>query len=284
MQQDRRHFLKLALTGAVWISAGNTLKAFAGSEVMLPARDKVRLRVAIASDGHYGQPETDYGLMHSEMLSWINEEHASRGVDFTFINGDLFHNDISFLEPAKKHWDTLAMPYYVSHGNHDMTDEDNWTKTWNNAWNYGFEKNNIAFVVLNTADVAGNYICSDLNQTRKLLKQYEQHKQLFVFMHITPFKWTNGGIDCPEVVQMFNNQPNLTAIFHGHDHDQDNVKENKRRFYFFDSHVAGNWGTAYRGYRILEVMKNGDTLTYQMNPVNKEKINSRKLKINQDYK
>lgn len=278
MQHDRRHFLKLALTGTVWISAGNTLKAFTGNNFVLPAADEVRLRVAIASDGHYGQPETDYQGMHSEMISWINEEHAARGVDFAFINGDLFHDDISFLQPVKKHWDTLNMPYYVSHGNHDMTDEDNWKKTWNNSWHYGFEKNGIGFIVLNTADTAGNYICPDLAEARQLLKQYEQHKQLFVFMHITPFKWTKHGIACPELVNMFDNQHNLKAVFHGHDHDQDNVKENNKLFYFFDSHVAGNWGTAYRGYRILEVMKNGDILTYQMNPADKEKINSRELK------
>jgi len=277
MEYNRRHFLKQALTGAVWIGAGNTLKAFAGNDFILPPRKRVKLRVAIASDGHYGQPDTQYFGMHSEMVSWINAENEVRGVDFAFINGDLFHNDISFLEPVKKHWDKLSMPYYVSHGNHDMIDEENWTKTFNNSWHYGFEKKDIGFVVLNTADDKGTYISPDVDKTRQLLKKYEQHKQLFVFMHITPIKWTTHGIDCPEVVTLFNNQANLKAVFHGHDHDQDNIKENKGRPYFFDSHVAGNWGTTYRGYRILEVMKNSNILTYQMNPAKKEKVNSREL-------
>ncbi|MEY3159885.1 MAG: hypothetical protein RLZZ49_1365, partial [Bacteroidota bacterium] len=39
----------------------------------------------------------------------------------------------------------------------------------------------------------------------------------------------------------------------------------------FDSHVGGNWGTAYRGYRIVELYKNGTMLTYIMNPT--ERIN-----------
>jgi hypothetical protein len=76
---------------------------------------------------------------------------------------------------------------------------------------------------------------------------------------------------------MFNKQNNLKAVFHGHDHDQDNVKENEGRFYFFDSHVSGNWGTKYRGYRVLEIMNNGDIVTYQMNPANSEKINNKQL-------
>jgi hypothetical protein len=278
MQQDRRHFLKLALTGAVWIGAGNTMKIFAGNGGLLPAKDRVKLRVAIASDGHYGQPQTAFEANHNEMVSWINAERADRGVDFAFINGDIIHNDISFIPQVKNMWDKLEMPYYVSHGNHDMIDEDSWKKTWNNAWDYGFEKKGIGFVVLNTADIKGTYISPDVEKTRQLLKQYEKHKQLFVFMHITPYKWTNGGIDCPEIVSMFNKQSNLKAAFHGHDHDQDNVKENGGRYYFFDSHVSGNWGTNYRGYRILEIMKNGDIFTYQMNPTNREKINSRELK------
>jgi DNA repair exonuclease SbcCD nuclease subunit len=278
MQQDRRHFLKLALTGAVWIGAGNTMKTFAGSTFALPPKDEVKLRVVIASDGHYGQPETKFEADHAEMVSWINAERAARGADFAFINGDLFHNDTSFLQPAKNLWDKLEMPYYVSHGNHDLIDEDNWKKTWNHGWDYGFENKEIGFVVLNTADVKGTYVSPDVEKTRQLLKQYEKQKQLFVFMHITPFKWTNGGIDCPEIVSMFNSQKNLKAIFHGHDHDQDNVKEKDGRRYFFDSHVSGSWGTQYRGYRVLEIMKNADIVTYQMNPASKEKVNNNNLK------
>jgi predicted MPP superfamily phosphohydrolase len=273
MQNSRRQFLKQALTGAIWIGAGNTLKAVAGKNLILPPRREIKLRIAIISDGHFGQPETKYEGNHTEMVSWLNSEKSERGVDFAFINGDLFHNDILFLEPVKKMWDSLSMPYYVSHGNHDLIDEDRWTKTWNNNWYYGFEKKGISFIVLNTADEKGTYISPDVEKTRQLLSKYKR-KPLFIFMHITPIKWTENGIDCPEVINLFNNQPNLKAVFNGHDHDQDNVKENKGVRYFFDSHVGGSWGTAYRGYRILEVMKNDDILTYQMNPAKNEQINT----------
>ncbi len=276
MHYSRRHFLKHAITGAVCIGAGNTIEVL-GNNFALPQRDKVKLRVAIASDGHYGEPKTAYEERHSEMVRLFNAEKAGRGVDFAFINGDLIHNDVAFFQPMKKHWDTLSMPYYVSHGNHDMVDEETWVKTFNNGWHYGFDKKDIGFVVLNTADVKGTYISPDVEKTRELLKQYEKHKQLFVFMHITPIKWTTHGIDCPEIVELFNKQANLKAVFHGHDHDQDNVKENKGRCYFFDSHISGSWGTDYYGYRILEVMDNGDILTYQINPETRAQVNSRKL-------
>ena len=239
MPVSRRKFLKLTLKSAVLIGAANSLQSFTGNSFILPSKNKIRLRFAIASDGHYGQPDTDYEKYHDEMVEWINEEKKERGVDFTMINGDLFHNEIEFLPKVKSKWDQLKMPYYVSHGNHDETDETNWQQTWNMPWHYAFEKNDAAFIVLNSADTKGNYVCPDLNWSNEQLIKYQHKKQLFVFMHITPFKWTKGGLPCPELVELFNKQPNLKAVFHGHDHDIDDVKENNGKYYFFDSHIAG---------------------------------------------
>ncbi len=277
MPVSRREFLRSTLKAAVIIGAGNSLQSFANGSFVLPARSKVALRFAIASDGHYGQPETQYDIYHDEMKTWINEEHNTRGVDFTMINGDLFHNDISFLPQVKSKWDGLKMPYYVSHGNHDETDETTWQQTWNMPWHFAFEKKDNAFLVLNTADDKGKYVCPDIEWTKKNLEFYKSKKQLFIFMHITPFNWTKGGLPCPELVESFNNQSNLKAVFHGHDHDMDNVKENKGKYYFFDSHIAGNWGTEYRGYRMVEILKSGEILTYQINPATKQQLNNNNL-------
>ena len=138
-----------------------------------------------------------------------------------------------------------------------------------------FEHKGVAFLVLNTADDKGNYVCPDIDWTKTHLQQSASKKQLFVFMHITPLSWTKNGLSCPDIVELFNNQQNLKAVFHGHDHDQDDVKENNGKYYFFDSHVAGNWGTAYNGYRIVEVLKSGEILTYQMNPSSQQKVNNK---------
>lgn len=225
-----------------------------------------------------GQPGTDYISMHNEMVEWINAEQQERGVDFAVINGDLFHDDVSFLAPVKSQWDNLNMPYHVTHGNHDMTDESNWQATFKKPWDYGFVQKGVAFMVLNTADEKGKYISPDVETTRRLLAQYAKPKHLFVFMHITPVKWTNAGIDAPEVVSLFSQQKNLKAVFHGHDHNEDAVKEKNGRPYFFDSHVGGNWGTEYRGYRVLEIMNNGDILTFQVNPATRQQVNNTVLR------
>lgn len=276
MSVSRRKFLKLGLNSAFIIAAGNVLKPFDGNFFDFP-QGKLQSRFAIASDGHYGQPATPFESRHDQMVQWLNAEKAGKGIDFAFINGDLFHNEISFLPTVKNKWDQLTTPYYVSHGNHDQTDEEHWKAVWNMPWHFSFEQKDTGIIVLNTADEKGNYICPDADWTKGALQKYAAKEHLFVFMHITPFKWTKGGIDCPEIVDLFNQQKNLKAVFHGHDHDQDDVKEHNGKYYFFDSHIAGDWGTAYNGYRIVEVYGNGKILTYQMNPVGAMKVNHKNI-------
>jgi hypothetical protein len=277
MSVSRRKFLKLTLNSAFIITAGNTLQPLNKILFNHFPTDTLSCRFAIASDGHYGQPDTQYEMLHEQMIEWINAEKSNRGIDFTVINGDLFHNDSSYLNEVKSKWDQLKMPYYVSHGNHDQTNEIHWKNVWNMPWHFSFDHKQTGIIVLNTADHKGTYICPDVEWTRTQLQRYASKKQLFVFMHITPFKWTKGGIPCPAITDLFDHQKNLKAVFHGHDHDQDDLKINNRKYYFFDSHIAGNWGTAYNGYRIVEVFKNGQILTYQMNPAIKERVNNREI-------
>lgn len=277
MSLSRRHFITLSIKGIFVIGAGNALQSFGVNNFRLPSPEKVSLRFALASDGHYGEPNTKYEQLHDEMIAWLNAEKEQRGVDFSVINGDLFHNDAAFLPIVKSKYDKLKMPYYVSHGNHDQTDAVTWEKTWNIPLHYAFEKKDAAFLILNTADEKGKYICPDLQWTKENLTRYSLKKQLFVFMHITPVKWTDNAIDCPELLELFSKQSNLKAVFHGHDHDQDGAKEKDGKHYFFDSHIAGSWGTAYHGYRIVEVLTDGKILTYQMNPSSTEKVNSNEI-------
>jgi len=277
MSISRRSFLEIGLKGAFVITTANVLKPLGRDFFNDDAWGRLRCRFAIASDGHYGQPDTQYEAQHDQMIQWINAEKTNHGVDFTVINGDLFHDNVSFLGPVKSRWDNLAMPYYVSHGNHDKTEEAHWKTVWNVPWHFSFEYGDIGIIVLNTADDKGNYICPDIDWTKHELQKLSSKKQLFVFMHITPFNWTKNGIACPAIVDLFDQQKNLKAVFHGHDHDQDDVKENNARYYFFDSHVAGSWGTRYNGYRIVEVFENGQILTYQMNPKPLKKVNNTKI-------
>lgn len=272
---NRRNFLTLTLQGVVLISTEYALTG-CRSETVTPEEPEKRsllLRFATASDGHFGQPKTPYEETHQKLIGWLNQEKINHQLDFFVVNGDLFHDKPSFLPEVKKVWDGLTMPYYVTHGNHDMVTEEVWQQTWGTPWHYAFEKGDTAFLMLNTSDIKGNYICPDVAWARETFQKYKDKKHLFVFMHITPMKWTQWGIDCPEIVALFSQQANLRGIFHGHDHAEDGYKEKNGKPYFFDSHICGSWGTAYSGYRVVEVYSNGEIETFQVNPEVTQRVN-----------
>jgi len=59
----------------------------------LSPENDLSLRFALVSDGHYGQERTEYIATHDEMIAWTNGEQKQEAFIFTFINGDLFHDD-----------------------------------------------------------------------------------------------------------------------------------------------------------------------------------------------
>ncbi len=264
---SRRDFLQLSAKAAVFlITPKGAVKYFMSAANKLPPVEDVILRFAVCSDGHYGQPNTYYDVYHDDMIKSLNAEKEARGLHFTTINGDLFHNDPKFLPIVKKKWDALNMPYYVSHGNHDMVVPDVWEKVWGMPMSHTFEYGQTGFIIVDTADDMGNYICPpDMNWVKKSLKKFESKKHVFVFMHIPGVKsWSPYAIDCPEILELFAAQNNLRAVYHGHDHTIDSRHEYKGKSFFFDAHLGGDWGTPYKGYRITEVLKNGNILTYQL--------------------
>ena len=108
------------------------------------------------------------------------------------------------------------------------------------------------------------------------LKKYEKSENVFLFVHIPPIKWTDNAVDSKEFQDLVKQYKHIKGIFHGHEHDQDGIKWQDGIPYLFDSHIGGNWGTTYKGFRIVELYKDGSMLTYIMNPT--EKINLSDLK------
>lgn len=274
---QRRVFLRKSLQSLALITAFDPLTPITQHHYNVLRGGGIKTRFAIASDGHFGQPETAYQQYHEEIIGWLNKEHHNHAMDFSFFNGDLIHDVPSFLTAVKENFSRLEMPYYVSRGNHDRCDVEIWRKTWGEDFTYSFEIEDNAFVVLDTSNIMGEYICPDADSTEEILSTYSSKKNVFVFMHITPVKWTGAGIGCKKLVRMFSRQKNLKAIFHGHDHDQDSSKTLLGKPYFFDSHIGGNWGTDYRGYRMVEITETNEILTYQVNPAAATRVNSTEL-------
>jgi hypothetical protein len=58
----------------------------------------------------------------------------------------------------------------------------------------------------------------------------------------------------------------------------DGVRHSGRLPHFFDSHIGGDWGTVYKGYRIVEVAEDYTIYTYQVNASQNPVLNSNAIK------
>lgn len=237
-------------------------------------REKVLLRFVVASDAHYGQPNTESDAMIEKIINQVNRFHKENTLDFCVINGDIIHNEKTLLPKAKQKLDALTMPWYVTRGNHDMVSEDYWKEVWGTPLNQAIVVKKQALILGDTSNEKGTYLAPDLVWLKEKLEEHKNRKHILIFLHIPQAKWTKNGIDTPAFFELLKQYPNVKAVFHGHEHDQDGVKMSDQIPFFFDSHIGGNWGTDYKGFRVVELMNDGTLLTYMMNP--EQKINEMK--------
>jgi predicted phosphodiesterase len=263
---NRLKFIKTASAVAILLANGKWLY---GNDMKLGEweKRKVKLRFVVASDGHYGEPNTAYETYFDTLVKRINEEHAKKEFEFCVINGDIIHNDKKYFTPAKAALDELQVKYYVSQGNHDHVNAAEWESVWSMPVNHDFVIGKNTFLILTTVDEKGTYLCPDLDWLKARLKAHEQQQNIFIFMHINPAKLTANAIDCEPLFDLLAKQKNVRAIFNGHDHDEEGVKTKNNIPFLFSAHFGGSWGTSYRGFRVVELLKDNSVATYMMNPV-----------------
>ena len=264
---SRRHFIKNISFASAFLITGRITPLSANDVVGL--RSKVKLRFAVASDVHYGQPNTLFEQMTETVVNQINLFHQQSPLDFSVVNGDLIHNEKEFLPLVKGKLDVLKMPYYVTRGNHDMVTPEYWNSVWGTPLNHDNVVKDCGILLGDTSNEKGVYLSPDLSWLNKTLESHKDKKQVFIFLHIPQAKWTKNGISTPEVFATIKKYPNVKAVFHGHEHDQDSFKMVEKVPYIFDAHVGGNWGTPYKGFRVVELLKDNSMITYMMNPMDK---------------
>lgn len=266
---NRRFFLKNSLAAAL-VAGISPVLSFAEEHRTAPLNSgkAPKLRFAIASDGHYGQPGTEYKLHHENIVKWLNESHDKNPLNFVIINGDLVHDRPDLLSEVKKdYYDKLKVPFYATPGNHDHADTNTWKSVFGYEDNFSFEKNGVGFILANTSDTKGAYLCPNNDFLKRELDNFKTLKTVFVVLHIPPHFWVPESpfVECTDTIKLLHSYPNVKAVFHGHDHSLDAVFYTDKLPHFFDAHIGGNWGTAYKGYRIVEVDENEKIQTYQVN-------------------
>ncbi len=216
------------------------------------------LKFITASDGHWGQPNTDFETSHRNLIEAIGKEEH---VDFVVFNGDLIHDEPGLMPDVKKVYDTLNVPYFVTRGNHDRVSQENWLQIWNQPENFAFilkEKHGI--ILLNCSNEAGKYLCADVAFAKSKLEEFRNLPQVFLFVHISQNTWTKHGVSCAELLDTIAAYPNVKATFHGHDHDVDGIMLYKKKPFLWSGHFGGNWGNPFPSYRVCEVAADGNTV------------------------
>jgi hypothetical protein len=264
---SRRYFIKNISFASAFLLTGKVTSLSANDVIGL--KNKVKLRFVVASDVHYGQPDTPFEQMTETVINQINLFHQQSPLDFSVVNGDLIHNEKAFLPMVKGKLDALKMPYYVTRGNHDLVTPEFWNSVWGIPLNHDVVIKDHGILLGDTSNEKGVYLSPDLSWLNKTLESHKDKNQVFIFLHIPQAKWTNNGISTPEVFDIIKKYPNVKAVFHGHEHDQDGVQMVEKVPYIFDAHVGGNWGTPYKGFRVVELLKDNSMITYMMNPADK---------------
>jgi len=266
---SRRSFLKNVSYATAFFAVGGFKKMSASA--VFENRKNVALRFVVASDAHYGQPGTAYDEMIEKITAQINNFHTEAPLDFCVINGDIIHNEKHLLPLAKQKLDALDPKYYVTRGNHDMVSADYWNEVWGMPLNHAVVVKNQAIILGDTSNEEGKYLSPDLTWLAQVLESNKHRKHAFLFLHIPQKAWTANAVNTPAFEALVDQYPNISAIFHGHEHDQDGVKLLGTRQIpcLFDAHMGGNWGTPYKGFRVVEVLKDGTLQSYMMNPTQK---------------
>ena len=269
MHYSRRSFLKDTSLTALLL-AGTGFRQLSGDELE-NTRKKVILRFALASDGHYGQANTPGDESFEKITAAINNFHKQQSLNCCIINGDIIHNEKELLTRAKNHLDKLVVPFYVAKGNHDMVSDEYWQQVWGTSPDHIVKHKKHTFIIANTSNEKGEYLSPDLKWLKIQLDANKKQSTIFLVLHIPQTKWTANAIETPAFFELVKKYKNIKAVFHGHEHDQDSVKWRDGIPYLFDSHFGGNWGTSYKGFRVVELLNDNSIITYVMNPA--EKIN-----------
>ena len=219
-----------------------------------------RLKFITASDGHWGQPNTDFVGSHRQLIEAIQQE---KGVDFVVFNGDLIHDTPSLLPEVKSVYDQLQVPSYATRGNHDRVAQEAFNQIMGHSTNHSFVlKDSFGVILLDSSNVEGEYLCADLTYIEGVLTSYTALEQVYVFIHISQQEWTRNGVACQEFMDLIASTPNVRATFHGHDHDLDGLMVYKNKPFLWAGHFGGSWGNPFPSYRVVEVDEKGKAVTY----------------------
>ncbi|HSC55208.1 MAG TPA: metallophosphoesterase [Phnomibacter sp.] len=264
----RKEFLQVALPTAWLLCNGRISHA---TEALLDEfkSRKPLLRFVVMGDGHYGLKGTPYETYYETAINRVNALHAEKAFDFVVMNGDIVHDDASYLPAAKAALDKLHPPYFVSQGNHDHIDAAGWEATWKMPVNFERKFGKTSLLIGTTSNKVGKYLSPDMGWLKTALEAHKKQEHVLLFLHINPVGLSKYAVKTEGFTALVNQYKNVKVVFNSHDHDEEDVKMKDDIPFVYCAHFGGDWGTKYCGFRVAELYKDGSLLTYMLDPVQK---------------
>lgn len=242
----------------------------------------VQTRIAISSDGHWGNPNRDYQQLHSTMLDRMLEEDP----DILLHTGDVADSSLSTLELVREEYlSRTGAEYTVAHGNHDRASDSDWAAVWGVERNHIFEYADIGIIVLNTSDEDGGEIDVDVSFLKSQLDSLSDKRLVLVVSH----HWFSQQYDAKRngagrssimnqtAVDAVHEADNTLGFVHGHNHGMSaagihHFRESRTERVYIGSGVFG--GTTSTeidlGYRIIDLYDDGTANTRYMDLTGKQ--------------
>lgn len=267
---NRRKFLQTVGAATIFIAC----KKEQAAELLPEEEDKVLFRFAVASDLHYGEPDTDFVMHTKNFVSAFKDFQKGKPCEFLVINGDIIHSDPVFLPEAYNELKGVHDKLYVTQGNHDRVPDSVWMETWKQSVNSDFTIGDMAFIFGTTSDSVGSLKCPDVDFLKTSLEKYKNKKHVFIFWHIHPHSPSMGCSD--PIKDILKDYTNIRGVFNGHDHNEESIRTIENIPYMFDGRLGGSWGSFDRNFRVIEITKN-EIVTYLMTPKTRKMLNTFKV-------
>ncbi len=160
MKFSRREFIKQVSSASLLLWGGSVLRITSAEAEALTK--KSTLRFIVASDGHYGQPETEFDSFQESLIKHTTDFHKESPLNFCVVNGDIIHDEKDLLARAKTFLDKLPVKYFVTKGNHDRVSDQHWNDVWGMPVNHDVVMNDAGLLFATTSNEAGDYLSPDL--------------------------------------------------------------------------------------------------------------------------
>ncbi len=224
-------------------------------------------RMVVVSDGHINHDSSNAGY-HNTAASTITDWHNNREVDVLVYNGDTSQDSAAQQELDEEFFDLLPsdIPCYVSYGNHEYIQPEEWPDWYGHETDHSFEYahgdgGKFGGLVVQSAEPPPGReydtpeACPDVNFIESELDSFEADSDIdgvFVFCHVPPAEDLGDfANDCPDVRDEFARHI-VRAVFIGHEHSTNDYTEAHGARYYYTNHL-GNRGSGVTGIRRMDV-------------------------------